>query len=342
MESKIKISDDSQANIISFNQDYSLISIGTNSGYKIIQISPLLIHKKNLFGSLSHCELSYRSNLLALIGGGKLPKFNQNKVVIYNDLEDSIENEYKFGTPVLNVKFKKVYIFIVCEKKIYVYNIMTSQNIDIFETEKNENGIIAVNRCEEKTIIAYPIESDEELNKGYVGVKNYNTKKYFSFLAQEESISYMEMDYNGLLLATVNDKGNIIRLHNLLDKTLVYECKKDKDKSNINYICFDMNYNYIGASNNKGIIYLWKLDEIIDKEIDEEGFIYKVRKNEAYIKELYFAKINACKKNCVFCFRPGNTLLIISQDEKYFIAQINNKGGNIKAIEQKNFLNQNK
>ena len=103
-----------------------------------------------------------------------------------------------------------------------------------------------------------------------------------------------------------------------------------------------MNYNYIGASNNKGIIYLWKLDEIIDKEIDEEGFIYKVRKNEAYIKELYFAKINACKKNCVFCFRPGNTLLIISQDEKYFIAQINNKGGNIKAIEQKNFLNQNK
>ena len=85
MESKIRISDDSQANIISFNQDYSLISIGTNNGYKIIQISPLLIHKKNLFGSLSHCELSYRSNLLALIGGGKLPKFNQNKVVIYND-----------------------------------------------------------------------------------------------------------------------------------------------------------------------------------------------------------------------------------------------------------------
>ena len=112
MESINESNEDSTANRISFNQDFSLISIGTNCGYKIIQISPLLIHEKNLLGSISHCELSYRSNLLALIGGGKIPKFNPKKVVIYNDLEDSVENEFKFSTPVLNVKFKKTHIFI--------------------------------------------------------------------------------------------------------------------------------------------------------------------------------------------------------------------------------------
>ena len=107
--------DDSSANIISFNQDKSLISIGTNRGYKVIQLFPVKFHENNLLGGLSRCELSYRSNLLALVGGGKIPKFNSKKVVIYNDLEDCIESEYKFATPVLNVKFKKDLIFIVCK-----------------------------------------------------------------------------------------------------------------------------------------------------------------------------------------------------------------------------------
>ena len=339
MESKNKKHDDSKANKISFNQDYSLISIGTNFGYKILELSPLHIHIKYLLGGIYNCELSYRSNLIALTGGGKKPKFNTKKVVIYNDLEECVENEYKFSTPVLNVKFKKTYIFIVCKKKIYVFNIMTSQNIDIFETTDNENGIIAVNGCEEKTIMAHPIESDEKLNQGYVGIKNYKTKKYFSFLAQNEQISYMEIDYNGLLLATANDKGNIIRLHNLLDQTLVYECKKEKDKSIINYICFDLEYKNFGVSCNKGIIYVWKLDNIIEKTTNNEGVSYEVKKNIKNSKKgYYFAKINACKQNCIFCFKPENTVLIISLDEKYYIVQLDKKGGNYENIEEKKFF----
>ena len=341
MESINESNEDSTANRISFNQDFSLISIGTNCGYKIIQISPLLIHEKNLLGSISHCELSYRSNLLALIGGGKIPKFNPKKVVIYNDLEDSVENEFKFSTPVLNVKFKKTHIFIVCEKKIYVFNITISQNVDTFDTLINKRGIIAVNGCEETTVMAFPIEIEEDepnkQNKGYVGVKNYKSKKYFTLQVHEEPISFMEMDYNGLLLATVNNKENIIRIHNLSEKTLVFECNRGIGKAVVNYICFDPEYNYMGITSNKGTIHLWKLDDIIEKEIDNEGINYKVKKNKGYKIEKSFALIKINKPNCIFCFRPGKTLLIISEDEKYYVAKLDQKGGNYNAIEQKNF-----
>ena len=281
MESINESNEDSTVNKISFNQDYSLISIGTNCGYKIVQISPLLIHEKNLLGGILHCELSYRSNLLALVGGGKIPKFNPKKVVIYNDLEECVENEFKFSTPVLNVKFKKTYIFIVCEKKIYVFNITTTQNVDAFDTIINKRGIIAINGSEEITIVAFPIELEEDepnkQKKGYVGVKNYKTKKYFTLPVHEEPISYMEMDYNGLLLATVNSKGNIIRIHNLLDKTLVFECNRGIGKAIVNYICFDPEYNYIGITSNKGTIHLWKLDNMIEKEIIMRELIIKLR-----------------------------------------------------------------
>ena len=305
--------EDSSPNIISFNQDNSLISIGTNRGYKIIQISPVFFHENNLSGSLSRCELSYRSNLLALVGGGKIPKFNSKKVVIYNDLEDCIESEYKFATPVLNVKFKKDFIFIVCEKKIYVFNLNTSQNIDTFDTITNKRGIIAVNGCPEKTIMAHPIEPEDDPDKGYVGIKNYKTNKYFPLLVHDEKISYMEMDYNGLILATANDKGTIIRLHNLLDKTLIYECKRGKDKAIINFITFDLEYNYIGVTSTKGTIHIWKLDDLIQKENKDSKMIYSLKKNNnnGYKTELSFAKIKF-QKQCIFCFRSGNTVFIIS------------------------------
>ena len=330
--------EDSSPNIISFNQDNSLISIGTNRGYKIIQISPVFFHENNLSGSLSRCELSYRSNLLALVGGGKIPKFNSKKVVIYNDLEDCIESEYKFATPVLNVKFKKDFIFIVCEKKIYVFNLNTSQNIDTFDTITNKRGIIAVNGCPEKTIMAHPIEPEDDPDKGYVGIKNYKTNKYFPLLVHDEKISYMEMDYNGLILATANDKGTIIRLHNLLDKTLIYECKRGKDKAIINFITFDLEYNYIGVTSTKGTIHIWKLDDLIQKENKDSKMIYSLKKNNnnGYKTELSFAKIKF-QKQCIFCFRPGNTVFIISQDEKYYISKIEKKGGYFTATELKDF-----
>ena len=337
MEAVFEIIEDNSANNISFNQDYSIVSMGTQRGYKIIQLAPIVYHEKNLSGSLERCEMSYKSNFLALVGGGKIPKYNNKKVVLYNDAENCIETEYKFAMPVLNVKFKKNLIFIVCEKKIYVFNVQTSQNIDSFDTITNKRGIIAVNGSPDKTIMAHPIEFEDAPDKGYVGIKNYKTNKYFPLLVDEEPPSNMEMDYYGLLLATANDKGTIVRIHNLSDKTLIYECKRGKDKTFINYISFDLEYNYVGLTSNKGTIHIWKLDEIIDKEKKDDQIIYTVKKINNYKTEFSFAKIKINKLNCIFCFKSKDRVLIISPDEKCYIANIDKKGGYLQASEKKDF-----
>ena len=255
-----------KANSIRFNQDYSLFSIGTERGYKIYQTFPMAdFYEKNLLGGISICQMSYNSNFLALVGGGKIPKFTNKKVVIYNDADECIESEYKFTTPVINVKFKKNLLFIVCEKKIYVFNTETTQNIDSFDTIINKRGIIAVNGSPNKTIMAHPIEFNDQPDKGYVGIKNYKTNKYFPLLVHEEPISFMGMDYYGLLLATVNEKGTIIRIHSCVDKTLLYECRRGKDKATINFISFDIDYKYMGVTSDRGTIHIWKLNDIIEK-----------------------------------------------------------------------------
>ena len=361
-----------KAHLIKFNQDYSMFSIGTERGYKIYNTYPISdIHEKILYGGISLCVMSYRSNYLALVGGGKLPKYTNKKVILYNDAEDCIESEFKFTTPVKNVKFKKNLIFIVLEKKIYVFNVQNSQNIDSFDTIVNKNGMIAINGSPNKTIMAHPIQFNDQPDKGYVGIKNYKTNKYFPLLVHEETLSNMAMDHYGLLLATSNDKGTIIRIHSIEDKTLVYECRRGKEKAFINYITFDVNYKYFGVTSDRGTIHIWKLNDIVEKNYSvkahstkdkninnlisktikddfvfiesenkntikekEERDKYKIKKIKNYKSETSFGKIKINKQRCIFCFKPDDLVVIISFDGKYGFSQISKKGGYFNYIEK--------
>jgi hypothetical protein len=49
----------------------------------------------------------YRSNILALVGGGKNPKYTPNKVILWDDHQSKVISELRFNSYVKNVKLKK-------------------------------------------------------------------------------------------------------------------------------------------------------------------------------------------------------------------------------------------
>ena len=60
-----------------FNQDHGCFTVATESGLKVYNVEPLtqklyLGHEQ--VGSVSHVEMLYRTNLIALIGGGSIPR----------------------------------------------------------------------------------------------------------------------------------------------------------------------------------------------------------------------------------------------------------------------------
>ena len=70
-----------------FNQD-SCFAIWTQKGFKIYS-SYLLndVYERDLDGGIEIVEILYKINISALVGGGKCPKYNKNKVIILDDYQ---------------------------------------------------------------------------------------------------------------------------------------------------------------------------------------------------------------------------------------------------------------
>ena len=82
---------------ISFNQDNSLLSVSTENGFFIYgALPPKKKQERRMDGGISHCEMLYRTNLLALIGGGEVPKYNPSKLIIWDDKQNNVISEIKF------------------------------------------------------------------------------------------------------------------------------------------------------------------------------------------------------------------------------------------------------
>ena len=255
---------------ISFNQDNSCFSVGTEDGFMIFETYPFKNqYKRKMDGGIKQAEMLYRTNLLALIGGGDVPKFNPKKVVIWDDYQNKMASEIKLFSNLKNVKLKRDKIFAISDKCIYVFDLKTFENLEIIETRDNPKGLFGINSDPNKTIIAYMEKSDkdnkETINKYYINIKNYDKNSSFPFLVQDDQISYISLNNDGTLLATSNEKGNLIKIHSCINGNLLSQFYRGKDKAEINYICFDNLSNFLAVSSDKGTIHIWSLGGVLDK-----------------------------------------------------------------------------
>ena len=281
MNSKNEIKNNSML-YISFNQDNSFFSIGTERGFQIYQTEPFNgPYKKEMDGGIGIVEMIYNSNFLVLLGGGEIPKFSKNKVVIWDDNENKVISELKFTTPILSVKYRKDYLFILCRKRIYIFNFDTYEIFDTIDTGNNSKELIAINQTSNPLIVAYPSpEGDNKIN-----LINYPSKETITIKVQDDPISKISINNNGTLIASANESGTIIRIHSCKDGFFLQEFKRGMEKAKINSICFDADTKFMAVSSSRGTIHIFSMGSTIKNLKEHESNKTNEEKNNTAKKE---------------------------------------------------------
>ena len=70
---------------VGFNQDNGCLACGTTNGFNVYNVDPFRETFRRIFsnGGIGIVEMLFRCNLLAIVGGGRNPRFPTNKVCFY-------------------------------------------------------------------------------------------------------------------------------------------------------------------------------------------------------------------------------------------------------------------
>ncbi|OMJ18816.1 WD repeat domain phosphoinositide-interacting protein 3 [Smittium culicis] len=169
-----------------FNQDYGCFSIGTESGFKIFNSDPFKQKMQTDFGAgIGNVTMLYRSNLLALVGGGKNPQFPPNKVMLWDDSTQKVTSELEFRASVVNVLLRKDLIIVCLRSKIIACTFEPKPvKLHAFETYDNPKGIASLSTDSSNAVLVFPGRQ-----KGQIQVVELNTLAASSPISPPQSTS---------------------------------------------------------------------------------------------------------------------------------------------------------
>lgn len=240
---------------LNFNQDQTCFACGTEKGYHIYNSYPFenTIHK-DLGHRIIIIEMLYRSNILALVGNDDDdPKWNNHKIVLWDDHESKSVGELTFKSVIKGVKLRKDKIGIITEARIYLYNISDFKMIDAIDTCNNPNGICSISK-KDNVIIVCP-----STTKGHIHIINYENNSSIDVQAHESDLSAIEISPDSKLCATASYKGTLIRVFSIDEGNLLQELRRGSGKARIHCISFHPNMKWLTCSSDKKTVHVFSL-----------------------------------------------------------------------------------
>ncbi|KAI8642941.1 WD40-repeat-containing domain protein [Parasitella parasitica] len=270
---------------LNFNQDFSCVSIGTETGYRIYNCDPYGKCYSKEGGGTGIVEMLFCTSLVALAGAGKHPAFSPRQLQIINTKRQTTICELSFPTAILAVKMNRRRLIVVLEEQIFLYDISNMKLLHTIDTNPNPQAICALSPSSENCYIAYPARSSVSPFSPNSGSSSSSfvsgDVELFEALdcqttnivqAHKSAVSCISMNSEGTLLATASEKGTVIRIFSTLDATKVYQFRRGTSHAKIYSMSFNLVSSLLCVSSDTETVHIFKLSTSGSPTINGNGY----------------------------------------------------------------------
>ena len=215
---------------------------------------------------------------IALVGGGKQPKFPQNKVGsedgwvlintdkyevhIWNDANEKVATSLEFRTPIQRVRISKTHLVVVLLNNVGVYKMkIPPEKLADYETVNNPFGLCSLN----KHILAFPGRAP-----GQVKIYDLESGNVSIIPAHESPLRAIAVNDKGDMVATASEQGTLVRLWSFPSCTKIAEFRRGVDPATIFSIAFSPFDTMLAVTSDKSTLHIFDLAAVVTAQAPEQ------------------------------------------------------------------------
>ncbi|MCJ1372136.1 Phosphatidylinositol 3,5-bisphosphate-binding protein [Loxospora ochrophaea] len=237
---------------VAFNQDSSCFSVGLDTGFCVFNSEPCELKVSRDFNAgVGIAEMLGRANYIALVGGGKQPKFPQNKVMIWDDAKQKTVITLEFRTQVNRVRLSRTRIVVALQNSIHLYKFSSPpEKLSVFETTDNPTGLC----CLGSKILIFPGRTAGQVQKVEIDTGNVSI-----IPAHGSPLRALELSPDGEVLATASTTGTLVRVFSTGNCARIGELRRGVDHASVYSIAISPDSTLLAVTSDKSTLHVFDL-----------------------------------------------------------------------------------
>lgn len=264
-----------QINELRFNQDQSCFICAFEDGLRMYNVEPARehLHLRSIqTGSIARAEMLGRTNLVAVVGGGKRPMFAENVVMVYDDKKGKMVLEVTLPSPVLAVRLKRDALVAICRNQIHVFSFPNRcQKLYTLTTRDNPHGLCEISPMRLSHSGSNTDGGEFMVFPGYktgsLQIVNMSTTEQHvssapvTINAHQNELCCIAINQQGSMIASASVKGTLIRIWDTVRRIMLVELRRGSDNAVIYCINFSLGDEWLCCSSDKGTVHVFALQD---------------------------------------------------------------------------------